>query len=720
MKFSVNKFAAALSTLSVLSVAAHAAPLSDSISLNAAHMDVGYQVVSNINGIECTSPLSANKCYHSRMTLKFSDELPKDGWSLYFSHLTPVVELNHPDFELRHVNGDLHQLSAKRSVKAGETYELNMLSAHWSVSALDIMPNQFFALDNGETFVIEATKDNIDPDTGVAYAAHAGAFVQQDQWRRSADDNSVLATAEAIFSENATRTSADLEAPDLPLVPRPLLVSKGEQTLSLDSGISAEDLSSLNSPVATSWLEAYSNSNDAALALSIIKQGSTSGLPAEGYQLHLTQDGIEISAASDEGVVYALATLAQILKADSLTHEVTINDAPRFSYRGFHLDISRNFRSKEFVLDLVDQMARHKLNKLHFHLADDEGWRLAIDGLPELTEVGAHRCMDKQEDTCTLPQLGSGPNKDNHANGFYTKEDYLEILAFADARGIEVIPSLDMPGHSRSAVKAMEARYRNLMAQGKPQEANEYLVSDFNDESVYSSVQYYGDNTLNPCMESTYAFVDKVLTTLIDYHQQANIPLQRYHIGADETAGAWGGSPICQDYIANNADLEKPEDLTGYFIERVAAMVIAKGVVPGGWSDGMSKVTKSKLADMQINVWEPLMWNAHEHAYEFAKHSGKTILSFPDVLYFDFPYAVSPVEPGYYWATRATDAYKISQFTPNTPEMVSNFWVDRMGNSWTPTSEHHASPLTPFEGIQGQFWSESIRYDSVAEYSTLR
>ncbi|MDC2889540.1 family 20 glycosylhydrolase [Psychrosphaera algicola] len=109
-----------------------------------------------------------------------------------------------------------------------------------------------------------------------------------------------------------------------------------------------------------------------------------------------------------------------------------------------HIDVSRNFKSKEFVLSVLDQMAAYKLNKFHFHLADDEGWRVAIPGLPELTDVGAFRCHEATEKNCLLPQLGVGPNRDSKMNGYYSFEDYKEILAYAAKRHIQVIPSMDM------------------------------------------------------------------------------------------------------------------------------------------------------------------------------------------------------------------------------------------------------------------------------------
>ena len=172
-------------------------------------------------------------------------------------------------------------------------------------------------------------------------------------------------------------------------------------------------------------------------------------------------------------------------------------DNPRFGFRGVHVDLSRNFLGKDVVMHLIEQMFQLKLNKLHLHLADDEGWRLEIPALPELTQIGAYRCFELAEEQCLLPQLGSGPFREQPTNGFLTTDEYKDILRFAHERQIEVIPSFDMPGHARAAVKAMEARYRKYKALEQTEKAEEFLLSDFLDDTEYLSVQFYKDNTVN-------------------------------------------------------------------------------------------------------------------------------------------------------------------------------------------------------------------------------
>jgi hexosaminidase len=269
----------------------------------------------------------------------------------------------------------------------------------------------------------------------------------------------------------------------------------------------------------------------------------------------------------------------------------------------------------------------------------------------------------------------------------------------------------------------MEARYHRLINAEQLEAAEQYLLSDFADKSQYSSVQHYSDNTLNPCLPSTYTFVDKVLTDLVAQHKAAGVPLNRYHLGADETAGAWHGSPACEEFISSNPDIENVEQLGSYFISRVAQLVQDKGIIAGGWSDGMREFQPDVKSPMQVNVWDPLMWQGHLAAEKFAAQGWHTILSYPDVLYFDFPYAIDPNEPGYYWATRATDSYKLFQFMPDSAELNARLWTNRLGNAYKAelskirsNTQSKTEPKVEYEGIQAHLWSEIVRHDSVAQY----
>jgi hexosaminidase len=196
---------------------------------------------------------------------------------------------------------------------------------------------------------------------------------------------------------------------------------------------------------------------------------------SEAYEVSIDLAGIDIVGVDAAGVFYGIQSLRMLLPLDAYREArtsinvpaVTMSDAPRFPYRGLHLDVSRNFQPKEAVLRLFDLMALYKLNTFHFHLTDDEGWRLAIDGLPELTEIGGRRGHTTDEREHLIPSYGSGPDPDpavSYGSGWYSRADFIEMLQYAHERHIEVIPEVDVPGHARAAIVAMKERHRRRIA----------------------------------------------------------------------------------------------------------------------------------------------------------------------------------------------------------------------------------------------------------------
>lgn len=189
---------------------------------------------------------------------------------------------------------------------------------------------------------------------------------------------------------------------------------------------------------------------------------------------------------------------------------VNIQDFPRFSYRGVHLDVSRNFHSQESVFKMIDILAFYKINTLHLHLTDDEGWRIEIESLPELTRVGGQRGHTTKDAPALHPSYGSGPHPyapQTYGSGYYTREEYIEILRYAHKRHITVIPEINLPGHARAAIKAMEARYEYFMSKGDEKAANEFRLIDPEETSEYLSAQLFTDNVVNVARESVYHFL---------------------------------------------------------------------------------------------------------------------------------------------------------------------------------------------------------------------
>ena len=312
--------------------------------------------------------------------------------------------------------------------------------------------------------------------------------------------------------------------------------------------------------------------------------------PKAGWY-RITLDGAcRIEAADADGAFYAQVTLENMKRnagSDELPNLV-IEDWPDFGYRGFMLDVSRNFTTKDNILKFIDLLAHYKASVFHFHFGDDEGWRLEVPQFPELTSYGAHHAMpQKMEDGSyvevdyLMPSYnGSIDPKDmsSSANGYITTDEYVEIVKYAWERRIKVIPEFDTPGHSRASIKAMEAY-------AKRTGDDTVILHDPDDASEYISVQYYRDNALNVAMPSTYKFIEVVFDHIIACHKAAGAPLEAIHVGGDEVPhGAWVDSEPCKKIMAERG-WDNVELLKSYYIENVLDIAEARGVKIAGWQE---------------------------------------------------------------------------------------------------------------------------------------
>ena len=394
---------------------------------------------------------------------------------------------------------------------------------------------------------------------------------------------------------------------------------------------------------------------------------------------------------------------------------IRVVDAPRFGYRGFMLDVARNFHSKAAALRTLDLLARYKINVFHIHLTEDEGWRIEIPSLPELTAVGARRGHPPDSDRHLPPAFGSGPEVDRpFGSGFYARADYVEILRYAAARHIEVIPEIEMPGHARAAIKAMQGN-------------QSYRLDDPADRSVYTSAQGYHDNVMNPALESTYRFIERVIGDVVAMHREAGVPLRHIHMGGDEVPnGVWAGSPAVQAYLKAH-DLTSVDDLWFVFYGRVEQILKAQGLVPSGWEE--IAVRKTSREGRRTNIpnpdfaargWRAYVWNnvpgggAEDLAYRLANGGYDVVLSPVSNLYFDLAWNENPEETGLDWGGYV-DLRKPFQFIPldyyrNVPVDPSVFvGKDRL----TDYGRAHVV------GIQGNLWSETLGAEGRLEYMLL-
>lgn len=673
-----------------------------------------------------------------KLTLKndSSVALPagKSDWRIYF-HSVRKLDAAPEGLTLRHVQGDLHELAPTAGFKGlavGASLEVPYTASASMVSYTDFMPRAFITQAGLNPVVFantdtENVKDFVDP------------FTKPEQLLRSGSNNPDLypvATAATRYQDNlaVNQASAKLDASPK-IIPTPLEVKYRKGNVTLDSSWQIRHAGRLTSEAKyfTEQLKAAgvtvsAAADHVAATGKVIEVKVDSSIEkTEAYNLTIAADKITIVGSDNAGAFYGIQSVLSLLPAQvSSSHslpQLTASDAPRYTWRGMHYDMGRNFHSKEVTLRLIEQMARYKLNKLHLHLTEDEGWRLEIPGLPELTDVGAHRCFDLTEQSCLLTQLGTGPHRNGSGNGYYSTADFIEILKFASARHIDVVPEIDMPGHARAAVKSMEARYQKLLKAGKKAEAEQYLLSDPEDKSQYLTVQSYTDNSINVCLPSTYAFVDKVVYELQQMYRKAGTKLVTFHMGGDETgAGSWTASPACNALFAKgDQGVAGPADLKPYFVSKVAALSAARGLDLAGWEDGLmydpvNTFNRSQFANKHVlanawdNIWE---WGVADRAYRLANAGYEPILSPATHLYFDHPYEANPEERGYYWATRYTDTAKVFGFMPDN--LYANADKTRMGAPIDNLEALVGRALPKLEkpenlrGMQGQVWTETIR-----------
>ncbi|MDN0102905.1 beta-N-acetylhexosaminidase [Yersinia bercovieri] len=759
-RFKLNTLAAITATFGLMGAAnadtANADTANQQIVDQLSTLKVNYKVLDNRageSGVDCAR-LGADwaSCNQVMITLtNTGDEIKGRDWAIYFHSIRQILTVDNDQFSITHLTGDLHKIepTAKfAGFPANQAVEIPITGEYWQLFATDFMPRWYATSGDAKPKVLKSTDTE---DINEYLTQFTG-----DQWKRTKDDNNVLMTPESRFVKNEavkTLTAANLRGQ---IIPTPMEVKIHPQDVNLSQGV-ALDLSALPKPAAEVVQQRFEllglklNATGFPIKTSIQPAVFKGDLAVSGaYELKIGDKGAQVIGFDPSGVFYGLQSILSLVPTDGSQKIATLDakDAPRFEYRGLFLDVGRNFKTKEAVLRLLDQMAAYKLNKFHFHLSDDEGWRIEIPGLPELTDVGSKRCHDLTENSCLLPQLGSGPDSSNLGSGHFTRDDYIEILKYAQARQIDVIPEIDMPAHARAAVVSMEARYNNLMKQGKEKEANEFRLLDPTDDSNTTSVQFYERKSyLNPCLDSSKRFVDKVIGEMAQMHKEAGMPLTTWHFGGDEAKnirlGAgfqdkngpiepgkgiidksvedkpWAKSQVCQEMV-KQGKVQDVEHLSSYFAIEVSKLVNAHGIEKmQAWQDGLKDAKDAKDAKefatkrVGVNFWDTLFWGGADSINDWANKGYEVVASNPDYVYFDMPYEVNPSERGYYWATRFNDEEKVFSFAPDNMPQNAETSVDRDGNHFSAKSD---KPWPGVHGISGQSWNETVRTDEQMEY----
>jgi hexosaminidase len=393
---------------------------------------------------------------------------------------------------------------------------------------------------------------------------------------------------------------------------------------------------------------------------------------AEGYLLTVSQKGVTILGGSAAGVFYGIQTLRKAVKEGPIMNPVIITDAPRFVWRGMHLDCSRHFFSVDFVKKFIDLLALHNMNRFHWHLTDDQGWRIEIKKWPKLISVGSNR-------SGTIIGTNSDIDDGIPYGGYYTQDEAREIVAYAAARHITVIPEIDMPGHMLAAL----ASYPELGCTGGPYQVGHYW-------GVYKDVLCVSN-------ERVYQFVEDVLTEIMDI-----FPSEVIHIGGDETpTDKWLQCPRCQalqkQLPAPQQAAEDFEPLTSklsplqaHFTKKVFDFLTSKGRRALGWDEILDGSPQSAMI---------MSWRGTEPGAKAAETGHDVVMTPTTYCYFDY------------------QQVKDTQFEPSRCggfiPIEKVYSLDPAPDSLSVTAREHIL------GAQANLWAEYMTNEAMVEYQAL-
>ncbi|MES2419621.1 MAG: family 20 glycosylhydrolase [Bacteroidota bacterium] len=439
----------------------------------------------------------------------------------------------------------------------------------------------------------------------------------------------------AVFTTCSVFSQTDV---NMGIIPAPVSVVKNNGTFFLDKTVVLVSNEVANANTADLLNAFIVNKGGFALRVAkavtagqkgiILTSVGANKLPAEGYTIQISPKQIKVTG-SGAGLFYAVQSLMQLMpdkKQDRIAIQTAvINDYPRFKYRGMHLDVGRHFFPVSFVKKYIDVMATYKMNNFHWHLTEDQGWRIEIKKYPKLTSVGASR-----NGTIVGNYPGTGGTDNEVYKGYYTQEEVKQVVAYAATKFINVVPEIEMPGHSSAAIAA----YPELSAFP---ERDTFI----NDKTPWSGErkgkqvqQTWGvfDDVYVPT-ENTFKFLENVLDEVM-----ALFPSKYIHIGGDESPKKyWEQSAFCQQFIKDN-NLKDEHGLQSYFIQRIEKYINSKGRSIIGWDE----ILEGGLAPNAT----VMSWRGESGGIEAAKQNHDVIMSpSPAGLYFDHKQSTSPDEP---------------------------------------------------------------------------
>lgn len=445
------------------------------------------------------------------------------------------------------------------------------------------------------------------------------------------------------------------------ITPRPAsVITTGETSFSVTPStgfeFSSDALRKEMMPrILTTTLAPLVGNSGGGISLSIVESLPGSDSP-EAYLLRVGSSGIKIEATDPAGLYYGLVTLGEMMEDSNIIPAVEIADAPRLEYRGMMVDVSRHFHGLDFLKKQVDAMARHKLNRLHLHLTDAAGWRLKIDGYPRLTSYAAWRPQGTWEEWAAAGANYADEGVAGAYGGYFTPEEMKELVEYAALRGIEIIPEIEMPGHSAEVTAA----YPEL---GCPVGEN-------------------GRHDLCPGNEETYRFLEGVLDEVIEI-----FPSKLIHIGGDEASkAAWKECELCKKRMEEEG-LKSVDELQSYLISRIEKYLNSKGRDLMGWDEIMEGGLAPNATVMS--------WRGVEGGLRAAADGHRAVMT-----------------PGGYCYL---DSY---QDAPHTqPQAFGGYLPLKRVYSYNPVPDSLPDPAKELiMGVQGNLWCEYVPTDSHAEY----
>lgn len=436
--------------------------------------------------------------------------------------------------------------------------------------------------------------------------------------------------------------------------------------------------------VSTGYKVSVSANNPSAVIKLILNKTENTTLGSEGYTLSVASKTITITANKPAGIFYGVQTLMQLFPPqieDSVLVKdvewkapcVEITDYPRFEWRGLMFDVARHFFTKKEVEAYIDQMAKYKLNLLHLHLTDDEGWRIEIKSLPKLTQIGAWSVPGVgQFGTFPTPP----PNAPRTYGGFYTQDDIKEMVQYAKERFVNIMPEIDVPGHSLAAIAA----YPDLSCSNGVKNIGVASGESIKDWSTHTAI--YDDN-LCPANENVYDFLDKVLTEVA-----ALFPFEYIHMGGDETFKTFWQSSDAITALMKKENLKTYEEVQSYFEKRLEKIVESKGKKFMGWDEILEGGIGPNAAVMS---WR----GAHDGVSAAgtsenadggtvaAKMGHYVVMSPTQYVYLDYMQSDRIMEPHVYASLRLNKVYSFDPMPKGLSQEYQKYILGAQGNLWT-------------------------------------